>query len=72
MSAKILVNRFCEKNFAVEYQGWHLLKAEWNRDTGLSLSMPSGNPRKSHYTKHYLEPEEAEAFSKWLNDCLSE
>ena len=69
MSAKILVNRFCEKNFAVEYRGVVQFHAEWGKDTGLSVSVPAN---ERGYAKNYLEPEEAEAFSKWLNDCLSE
>lgn len=66
MSTKILINRFGEKNFAVGY-GIVQFQAEWNRDTGLSVSVLA---REKGYAKNYLEPHEAAEFSKWLNECL--
>ena len=69
MPANIFVNRFKEKNFAVEYRGVVQVQAEWNKDTGLSVSVLAND---RGYAKNYLEPAEAKAFSEWLANCLKE
>ncbi len=69
MPVNVLVDRFKEKNFAVEYRGVVQFHAEWNRDTGLSVSVLA---RERGYAKNYLDPAEAKAFSEWLASCMKE